>query len=124
MHRAVLAAHDDDGHLAHEGRSEIAGAGDIRLQAQVAPGGALEDAPELGLIVRLVLVDPERHAGQRLGRPGARELTHGREYTPIIRDTIAAAPPRARGTETEDRHGFAGAVPSVGGLGAISGPPM
>ena len=23
---------------------------------------------------------------------------------------------------TEDRHGFAGAVPSVGGMGAISGP--
>src|SRR5690348_13853809 len=26
--------------------------------------------------------------------------------------------------ETEERHGFAGALPSVGGVGAISGPPL
>src|SRR5438093_2905408 len=90
VHSAVLAAHDDDRHLAHERRPELAGGGDIRLQAEVVPDGTFEDAPKLGLIVRLVLVDPERHPDQRVGRPGACRLTHGREYTPIVRDTIAA----------------------------------
>src|SRR6266446_5592040 len=80
---AVLPAHYDHRHLADERRPELAGLGDIGLQAHEAPGGAFEDAAQLGAIVRLVLVDPERHAGKRDGRPGAGRLAHGREYTPV-----------------------------------------
>src|SRR5207237_9038635 len=79
---AVLPAHHDHRHLADERRPELAGLRDVGLQAHEAPGGAFEDAAQLGAVVRLVLVDPERHAGQRVSRPGPGGLAHGREYTP------------------------------------------
>ena len=37
VHRAVLAAHDDHRHLAHEGGAEVAGVGDVHFQAQEIP---------------------------------------------------------------------------------------
>src|SRR5207245_4396516 len=48
---------------------KLAGLRNVGLETHVTPGGAFEDAAELGAVVRLVLVDPERHASQRVDRP-------------------------------------------------------
>jgi len=85
VHVAVLPADHDHRHLAHERRPKLAGLRNVGLETHVTPGGAFEDAAELGAVVRLVLVDPERHASQRVDRPGAAHLAHGREYTPVNR---------------------------------------
>src|SRR6267378_3210516 len=125
---AVLPAHHDHRHLADERRPEVAGLRDVGLQAHEAPGGAFEDAAQLGAVVRLVLVDPERHAGQRVGRPGAGGLAHGREYTPASHASGPAVD-RSRGaTSLAEYRGvprLGRGAPSVWGVwGAISGPSM
>src|SRR5205823_13628127 len=91
---AVLAAYDDDGHLAHEGGAVVAGPRDVGLEADVVPDGAFEDAAELGAIVRLVLVDPVGHAGEGLHGPGA-----GRGGS-----RHAGPPSRERVTDRHARH--------------------
>src|SRR5262249_3507939 len=60
---AVLRADDDDRHLADERRPEVARSRQVGLEAHEAPRGALEDAAQLGAVVRLVLVEPVRDAG-------------------------------------------------------------
>ena len=66
---AVLAADHDDRHLAHERGPVVARPLDVHLEAHVVPGRPLEDAAQLGLVVGLVLVDPEGDPGQRAAGP-------------------------------------------------------
>src|SRR5216684_4951127 len=47
---AVLRPHDDDGHLTHEGRAEVARPLDIGLEADVAPHRPLEDADRKSVV--------------------------------------------------------------------------
>ncbi len=90
----VGAAHHDDRHLAHEGGAVVARAREIGLEAHVAPGRALEDAPQLGPVVRLVLVDPVRHPRERGVGPPA--IGAGSAHGAAARITRTRASPRGR----------------------------
>src|SRR5712691_7825953 len=82
--RAVLGADHDHRHFAQERGPEVAGTRQVRIEADEAPRRALEDAAELGVVGRLVLVDPEGHAGERGAGPGADWIrgAHGRSPAP------------------------------------------
>jgi hypothetical protein len=70
----VVPAYHDHRQLAHEGRAEVAGVWQIHLEAYEAPGGTLEDATKLGVVVGLVLVEPVRDAGEGRVRPHAGQI--------------------------------------------------
>jgi len=57
--RAGRVAHDDDRGLADGGGDVVAGFGELHREAEVVPGGALEDALLLALVLRWVGVEPE-----------------------------------------------------------------
>ena len=79
---AVLGADDDDGHLAHEGRAEVARPLDVGLEADIAPHRPLEDTAQLRAIVGVVLVHPVRNAGEGVSRPGMRRLSGAHSRSP------------------------------------------
>src|SRR5882724_2327347 len=85
---AVFPAHDEHRHLAHEGRAKITPVLEIRLETDEAPRRALEDATKLRAVVRLVLVEPVRDAGEGRVRPRAGRIgsAHARgRVTPTCR---------------------------------------
>src|SRR5437764_9832362 len=65
--RAVRATSDDDRDLADCRRDPIAGFGDLRRQAQIAPGRALEDPLLLDPVLLRVRIDAEGHLAERVG---------------------------------------------------------
>ena len=83
----VLAADDDHGHLADEGRAEVAGPRDVRLEAHVIPDGAFEDAAQLRLIVLGILIDPVGNPGECV--PGPRARRDGDGHDGLLGETIA-----------------------------------
>src|SRR5476649_2310084 len=66
---AVGIAHHDHRHGADEVGAIVALLGNVGLEADEVPGVALEQALQLALVVRLVLVDPVGHARDRVFRP-------------------------------------------------------
>ena len=68
--RAGRVAHDDDRGLADGGRDVVAGFGEFHREAEVVPGGSLEQALLLALVLRGVGIDPEGHLADAVRRPG------------------------------------------------------
>src|SRR5262249_13953983 len=65
---AVRIPGDDDRGVADKGSDEVAGVLYLDRQAEIVPGGPLEDALLLGAVDVLVLKDPVRHAGHAIAR--------------------------------------------------------
>ena len=68
--RAGRVAHDDDRGLADRGGDVVARFGEFHREAEVVPGGSLEQALLLALVLRLVGIDPEGHLADAVRRPG------------------------------------------------------
>ena len=91
---AVLAADDDDRHLAHEGGPVGAGPLEVRLETDVAPRGALEDSVHLRPVIVRVLVDPVGDAGQRGAGPRVLRVGSGHARPPAGGRAGMRRPPR------------------------------
>ena len=68
--RAGRVAHDDHRGLADRGGDVVAGFGEFDREAEVVPGGALEQALLLAVVLVRVGIDPERHLADAVRRPG------------------------------------------------------
>jgi hypothetical protein len=113
--RAARIAYDDDRFVADRAALEVAGMGNLRLERDIGPGRAGEDALLLQPVDLGIAVEPERHARGRPFRPMAARCRrivrqeHHRRFLPsrpaVPEDERPAVPeyatrPRPQGHKT------------------------
>ena len=74
---AVAVTRDDDRRIADRGRAEVAGSGYLRLEAEEAPGGTLEQSLLLCRVHILALEHPIGNSREAFGGPGRQDGSGG-----------------------------------------------